>query len=80
MAFKTIRKWGNGLGVLIPRSVAQKANLEAGTPVTIEVRDGKVILEAAQKRYELDDLLDGVTKKNRHAETDTGKPVGQESW
>jgi antitoxin MazE len=80
MAVKTIRKWGNSLGVLIPRSVAQKANLEEGTPVTVEVHEGKVVLEAAVSRYQLDDLLAEVTQKNRHAETDTGHPEGKELW
>jgi uncharacterized protein (DUF433 family) len=28
----------------------------------------------------LDDLLQGITDENRHEETDTGPPVGRETW
>ena len=38
------------------------------------------ILRAALPKYELSDLVARITPKNRHRETDWGRPQGEESW
>ena len=35
-----VRKWGNGLGIRVPQSVAMALNLKPGDPVKFEVRAG----------------------------------------
>ncbi len=32
------------------------------------------------KKYNLEELVKGITKKNRYKETDWGSPVGNEVW
>ncbi len=40
-----ISKWGNSLGVRIPRSFAEEAGLRDGTLVEVTVEDGRVVIE-----------------------------------
>lgn len=35
---------------------------------------------STERDLTLEDLLAGVTKENRHAEVDFGRPVGKEKW
>jgi antitoxin MazE len=37
-------------------------------------------LRPARRKYDLADLVAGITPKNRHRETDWGRPQGEESW
>lgn len=77
----TISKWGNSLAVRIPLAIAKQAGLNKGDCVKMAVdRDGRIELRPARRRYELSDLVSGITAKNRHGETGWGRPVGEESW
>ena len=76
-----VQKWGNSLAVRIPKPLAKDADVAEGTVLNLAVSDGKVIATPVQqKKLTLDQLLSKVTKKNRHAEIDTGKRVGRETW
>jgi antitoxin MazE len=77
----TISKWGNSLAVRIPLAIAKQASLGEGDSVTLSLeRDGGIILRPARRKYELSDLVARITAKNRHRETDWGRPQGEESW
>jgi antitoxin MazE len=76
-----VAKWGNAPAIRIPKAVMQKANLREGDTVQFEVdRPGVIIVRAAVEQRSLEDLLGGITRKNRHAETDWGQPRGREVW
>ena len=76
-----IQRWGNSLGLRIPRSFAEEAGVEAGSQVDLSVRDGDLIVRAARRRtYRLRELLQKVTTKNLHEEVETGGPIGREVW
>lgn len=76
-----IQKWGNSLGLRIPKGVARGARVQEGTTVTLAVSNGRLVVAPLETRgYELDALLAGVTRKNLHAAVDTGDPVGRERW
>ena len=77
----TIQKWGNSLAVRIPKAFVKEANVACGTAVDLSVDDGKIVIDPHPKSaYRLEDLLKGVTKRNIHAEVETGDAVGQEAW
>lgn len=77
----TIRKWGNSLGLRIPRAFAEEAGVEDGSEVDLSVRGGALVVKASKsKKYRLDDLLRKVTAENLHGEVDAGPPVGREVW
>jgi antitoxin MazE len=76
-----VRKWGNSLALRIPKSVASDSKIRQGTVVEVAVVRGKLVIAPVRApRHILKQLLAGVTKKNRHDETDTGSPVGRETW
>ena len=76
-----IQKWGNSLGLRIPKSFAAEANIEAGVEVDITVRENEIIVSrVSAPRYRLENLLAQVPRKNIHDEIDTGDSVGREVW
>jgi len=76
-----VQKWGNSLGLRIPKSFAEQAGVEAGSEVDLSVEDGELVVRPRRvPRYDLKDLLQGVTAKNVHKEVETGDPVGREVW
>ncbi|MEW6207974.1 MAG: AbrB/MazE/SpoVT family DNA-binding domain-containing protein [Acidobacteriota bacterium] len=76
-----IQKWGNSLALRIPRSFASESNIEQGSVVDLTVVEGKLIVEpVSRNKYTLEQLLEGVSRKNIHREIDTGDPVGKEIW
>ena len=76
-----IQKWGNSLGLRIPKGVARGARVREGTTVTLAVSNGRLVVAPLETRgNELEALLAGVTRKNLHAAVDTGDPVGRERW
>jgi len=44
---QTIQEWGNGLGVRITATVAKAARFVRGLPITVEVVEGGILLQAA---------------------------------
>ena len=76
---QTIVKWGNSLGLRIPQSIAEQIKLSEGSQVVLEVVDGNLVIKPKRTKYSLDALLEDITQENLHGETDTGRPVGNES-
>lgn len=76
-----VQKWGNSLALRIPKTFAQDAQLENDSTVEISLVDGQIIIKpVTARRWTLEELLAGVTKKNLHTEIDPGEAVGKEGW
>jgi antitoxin MazE len=76
-----IQRWGNSLGLRIPRSFAEEAGVEAGSEVDLSLRGGDLVVKPARRaRYRLAELVRKITAKNLHGEVETGSPVGREVW
>ena len=76
-----IQKWGNSLGLRIPKSLAEEVAVDAGTTVDVSVSNGNLIIKPLDPNaYTLQDLLNQVTKHNVHHEVSTGQPEGKEVW
>jgi antitoxin MazE len=76
-----IQKWGNSLGLRIPRSFAAEAQVEEGTTVDLSVDNGRLLVRPLRvRKYSLSALLRGVSRRNLHGEVSTGKTVGRELW
>ncbi len=75
------QKWGNSLGMRIPKIIAEELNLTDGTTLELEVDGEKLIVYQPKKnKFKLQDLLSSVTPKNIHNETETDDSVGEEVW
>ncbi|GIO64119.1 AbrB/MazE/SpoVT family DNA-binding domain-containing protein [Paenibacillus cineris] len=73
-----VQKWGNSLGIRIPKSLALKVGLEEGSEVDLDVENGHLIIKP--KSFSLEELLTQVTPENIHKEISTGDPEGKEAW
>ena len=76
----TIQRWGNSLGVRIPKPFAVQAALTENSEVDISLEDGRIVLSPAVKEWKLDDLLSRITPRNAHKEIGWGHKAGAEAW
>lgn len=74
-----IQKWGNSLGIRIPKDIANKLHIKNGAIVNLEISDYNIVI--IPKVSELDLLLNNITDNNCHHEVlkDDSK-LGNESW
>lgn len=76
-----IQKWGNSLGLRIPKSFADQVGVGVGSEVDLAIEDGELIVRPTRKpRYDLQQLLRQVSTRNIHQEIETGEPLGKEVW
>ena len=74
-----VRKWGNSLGLRIPKSFAAEAGLQADAAVELSLVDGMLVVQRiARQPLTLDRLLRGITDENLPGEWPTGPAVGKE--
>ena len=73
-----ISKWGNSLGIRIPKPFALEAGLQEGAEVDISIRGGRLVVTPVSRSYVLEELVSGITSENRHTEIDWGRSVGNE--
>lgn len=75
-----VQKWGNSLGVRIPKIFADAAKLHDGDAVDVEIKKDRLVIKAAKPVYTLSGLLACVTSDNIHKEITTGGKRGKEIW
>lgn len=76
-----VQKWGNSLGLRIPRSFAAEAQVEEGSTVDLSVENGSLLIRPVRARkYVLRQLLKSIDRRNLHREVPTGEAVGRETW
>ena len=74
-----IQRWGNSLGVRIPKPIAEKLNLHSGSKVELNADHKHITISRFQS--ELDYLLDQINNSNCHNEKfNTDQKLGNESW
>jgi antitoxin MazE len=73
-----IARWGNSLGLRVPRDVAARVGLTEGTRVDLETSgDGRIIVTRSKRRFTLDELIAKMTPDREHRLEDDG-PAGTE--
>jgi antitoxin MazE len=87
MSTATIRKWGNGLGVLIPKKIFEDAGLAFGDQLDITADpDGAITLRPGALKHKrhrkvtIEELFSGYKGDYIPTECDWGSPVGKEIW
>jgi antitoxin MazE len=73
-----IARWGNSLGLRIPKDLAARAGLSAGSRVEIAAEGDKIVITPARSRYVLAELLEGVTPEAMREAFDWGPDQGRE--
>ena len=72
-----IAKWGNSLGLRVPRDIAARVGLTEGTRVDVEARGDRLVVTKSNRRFTLDELLAGMTPEREHRALDDA-PRGAE--
>ena len=76
-----VQKWGNSLGLRIPRAYAQEAGVEEGSAVDVSIEGDRIVIQPLRaRRYSLKDLVLLIREDNIHEEIETGDPRGREVW
>jgi antitoxin MazE len=77
-----VQRWGNSLALRIPHAFGRELNLRPESSVDMTIDAGRLILVPIEDSVvpTLSQLLDQVSDENRHAEVESGQPVGNESW
>jgi antitoxin MazE len=74
-----VQKWGNSLGIRIPKNLAKKLNLYSGSQIELSAKDHHLIITKSDS--ELDLLLNRINTNNCHHETfNDDNSVGRETW
>jgi len=76
-----VQKWGNSLGLRIPRSFAVEARVKEGATVDLSVQNGQLLVRPIRaQRYSLNAILRKINRQNLHREVSTGRAIGREAW
>lgn len=76
-----VSRWGNSLAVRIPARLARQVDLAEGSAVELTVEDKKLVIVSAEPeapRFDLAQLIAGMTQENIHDEVDLGDSIGAE--
>jgi antitoxin MazE len=82
----TVQKWGNSLGIRVPKDVAEQTNLKNGTEIEFDTSGGILTVRPKRRRrgskYKLIEMLGDLLGKTKgpspHRDLDRDPPVGRE--
>jgi antitoxin MazE len=75
-----IQKWGNSLGVRLPKAITDQKSLRDGSGVFVLIKNDQIVIELAEAEMSLESLLSKVTPDNLHGETNWSEARGKEVW
>lgn len=80
-----IKRWGNSAAVRLSSRLLAKADLHISSHVTVEVKDGRIIIEPMTREenrlnlpFSEDDLLQDMTPDSAHAD-EVALPLASET-
>lgn len=73
-----VKKWGNSLGIRLPKTIANEMKLNEGTNLQLIYENDKIQLSKIAPEYSLDDFLSAIDTENIHSEFETHSAVGNE--
>ena len=78
----TLSQWGNSLALRVPKAVAEAHNWKAGDLFSFtDTEHGFLIRKICRiKKYDLADILKGVSDMPKEDIVGWGPPTGKENW
>ncbi len=73
-----VKKWGNSLGIRLPKSMTKEILIDEGSGIYLKVVDGKIEISKIDMKENLDDILNHITAENQHSEINSNYMVGNE--
>jgi antitoxin MazE len=74
----SVAKWGNSLGLRVPKELAARFGLREGSRVEIMAEDDRLVLIPARSAFMLEELLTGMTPEAMREAFDWGDDRGRE--
>lgn len=74
-----LSKWGNSVGLRLPKHVVDHLGLEAGGYLDVALEERSIVFRPV-RRYDLEELVSGITDDNGHGELSWGEDAGKEQW
>lgn len=68
----TMTKWGNNLGLRIPKAIVSQLDLKEGNSMEITVQNGSIILRPEKPKYTLEDMVQQMKEGKVPEEIDFG--------
>lgn len=68
----TMSKWGNNLGLRIPKAVVSQLNLKEGNNMSVTVQDGSIVLTPEKTKYTLEEMVQRMEVQEVPEEIDFG--------
>lgn len=75
-----IQKWGNSLGVRLPKNITEQKALKEGTGVSIVLKNNQIVIEPVAEEMTLASLVSDISEQNVHTETEWSDAQGNEVW
>ncbi len=73
-----ISKWGNSLGLRLPRALAQQIGISEGAKVNIWADGSRLVVETVSTQYSLADLLVNMSPQTMSTAFSWGADEGRE--
>ena len=73
-----VSKWGNSLGVRLPKALAAEAGVSEGQTVDIRAEGGKLIVEPVRAPLTWAHMMENTTPEAMREAWDWGDDVGRE--
>lgn len=73
-----VSRWGNGLGVRLPKELVRRLGIGEGSRVDVSEDRGRIVISVERPVYTLEELLVGMTPEAMHEAFDWGEDVGRE--
>jgi antitoxin MazE len=73
-----VTRWGNSLGVRLPKDLARGLGIGEGSRVEMRAERDRIVISVARPVYTLDELLVGMTPEAMHEAFDWGEDRGRE--
>ena len=78
----TVQKWGNSLGIRLPKAIAEQVQLQTGSEIEFDTSNGVLTIRPVQRRrrskYKLSQLLAGYKGPTPYRHLDRDSKVGKE--
>jgi antitoxin MazE len=76
-----VQKWGSSLGVRLPKEVARRFRLKAGSTVSVSAEEKEISIKpVGRSKPSLIEIMQAVNPHNQHTEADFGHSAGKEPW
>ncbi len=73
-----LTRWGNSLGMRIPKDMATRLGFIEGAQVEVEAEGNRLVISALRPRYKIEDLVADLSNEALRDAFDWGPDMGRE--